>query len=124
MSPTRAEHLDQARVNRAHAEQLLKQSPTDPIALQWAVTAAFYCAVHRLQAHLVGRGARPRTHGQRDAYLSDPRYGVPRDVYVTYRQLKWRSEGARYLMARFTATEVRRDILDRYLARITSFVGL
>jgi hypothetical protein len=49
-------------------------------------------------------------------YLSDPRYGVSRDVYIAYRQLKWRSEGARYLMAQFTATEVRRDILDRYLS--------
>ncbi len=122
--PTRAEHLDQARANRAHAERLLGESPTDPIAVQWAVTAAFYCAVHCLQAYLVGRGVRPRSHLQRDAYLADQRYGIPNHVYNAYKKLKRRSEGARYLLWRFTAADVRDDVLDRYLARITSFVGL
>ncbi len=88
------------------------------------MTAAFYCAVHCLQAHLVRRGVSPRSHAQRQAYLADPQYGVPHDVYNAYNKLKRRSGGARYLLWRFTATTVRQEILDRYLAQVTRFVGL
>jgi uncharacterized protein (UPF0332 family) len=117
-------HLDQARINREFVEDLLRDRPADPAAMQWAVTAAFYCALHCLQAHLLARGMSPRTHVARDRLLASPASGVPDDVYAAYEALKQRSEGARYGLRRFTADRVRREILDGYLARVTAFVGL
>jgi uncharacterized protein (UPF0332 family) len=117
-------HLEQARANREFAEYLLRHRPSDPVAVQWAVTAAFYCALHCLQAHLLARGMDPRTHVARDRLLASPASGVPNDVYVAYEALKQRSEAARYRMRRFTAERVRREILSGYLASVTSFVGL
>ncbi len=92
--------------------------------MQWAVTAVFYSAVHCIEAHLARFGVTSRSHTQRDFHIADPRYGIPIDVADAYEHLKRRSNGARYYMWRFTATQVRHDVLDRYLARITAFVGL
>ncbi len=92
--------------------------------MQWAVTAAFYSALHCLQAHLLVHGMHPRTHLTRDRLLSDPAYGVPDDVYAAYEALRQRSEGARYRMQRFTADRVRQEILAGYLAKVMAFVGL
>jgi len=117
-------HLEQARANRDFAEQLLQDRPSDPVSLQWAVTAAFYCALHCLQAHLLARGMNPRTHMARDRLLAGAASGVPDDVYAAYEALKQRSEGARYRMWGLTADRVREDILDGYLAKVTEFVGL
>ncbi len=123
MPPPRR-HLQQARENLAHAQRLLAETPVDATTLRWVVTAAFYCAVHCLQAYLIARGANPRNHVQREAYLADPRYGVPNDVYQAYLALKRRSEGARYLMWRFSAERVQSETLDSDLAKITRLVGL
>ena len=122
--PTPEQHLEQARANRVHAEYLLQHAPDDPTAMQWAVTAGFYCAVHCLQAYLVGQGLVPRSHVQRDNYLANPRYGVPSGVYEAYKTLKRRSEGARYLLQRFRSEQVRAEVLDRDLTTVTAFVGL
>jgi len=97
---------------------------SDPIALQWMVTAAFYCAVHCLSAHLEQRGISVRRHIDRDAALADPRNGVPLNVYDAYRKLKRRSEGGRYLCWRFTAQDVRNTVLDALLADVAAFVQL
>lgn len=118
------DHFQQARGNRVHAEHLLVTYPRDPIALQWAVTAAFYCAVHSMNAHLARRSVHIRNHYQRDAALANPANGVPPDIYRAYRTLKVRSEGARYWMQRFQASRVRSEILDTHLARVTAFVSL
>lgn len=77
-----------------------------------------------MQAHLLGQGANPRNHFQRDADLANPRYGVPADVYDAYVKLKYRSEGARYQLRTFSPSRVRQEILDTLLAKITTFVGL
>jgi hypothetical protein len=81
-SPTPDEHLDQARENRAHAEWLISTNPTDPAALRWAVTAAFYSALHGLTSHLVTQGIRVWNHSARASALRDPNSGVP--PLVTY----------------------------------------
>jgi hypothetical protein len=92
--------------------------------MRWAVTAAFYCALDCMQAHLIGRGITPRSHGQRDNALANPRNGIPVDVYDAYKGLRQRSEAARYYLQRFPPERVRTEVLDRRLARITAFVGL
>lgn len=121
-SPQR--HLDQAVANREHAERLLALFPNDRAALQWAVTAAFYSALHCLSAHLEQRSVRVHSHAGRDAALAGPRNGVPATVYDAYLKLKRRSEGARYLLWQFTAQDVRATVMDTLLVEVTTFVGL
>jgi hypothetical protein len=122
--PARAEHARQARANRAHARFLLGARPADPTAMQWAVTAAFYCAVHCVEAHLAAHGTHSRTHVLREAAMADPRNGVPPHVYVAYRRLQQRSEGARYFLQQFSPTRVRQEILGQLLPTVTGFVKL
>jgi hypothetical protein len=117
-------HLEQSRRNLRHAERLLDEHGDDPTAVQWSVTAAFYCAVHCLQAHLVRQGFDPRNHMKRAEAIADPATGVPLPVQFAYELLKQRSEGARYRLAEFDAEMVRRRILGHYLAMITAFVGM
>jgi hypothetical protein len=119
-----AQHFEQARWNRAHAEHLLATYPQQPVALQWAVTAAFYSALHCLTGYLAQRGVQVFNHQQREAAIADPRNGVPTRVYDAYVRLKRRSTGARYLMQTFTPVQVRTQILDGYLATVTAFVQL
>src|SRR5207253_1020404 len=61
--PPRAAHLEQARQNRDHARFLVADARVRPVALQWAVTVAFYCAVHCIEAHLATSTCRRRFEG-------------------------------------------------------------
>jgi hypothetical protein len=122
-SPTPDEHLDQARENRAHAEWLISTNPTDPAALRWAVTAAFYSALHGLTAHLATRGNRVRNHSARAGALRDPSSGVPPSLVFAYRILNDLSLGARYELWSFTLHDVR-DLLDQELATVAAFTGM
>lgn len=119
-----SEHLEQARRNLAHAGFLLRDHASEPTCVQWAVTAAFYCAVHCIQAHLIRHHKDPRTHVSRADLIADPAYGVPRDVQAAYEWLKQRSEAARYRLAEFGPTWVQRRVLGERLERVTQFVGL
>jgi len=119
-----ADHLDQARRNRALAEQLLVLSPSDPTTVQWTVIAPFYCAVHCMQAHFITLGHDPVTHVERGALIDVPTSRVPADVRRSYRWLKQRSEAARYRLAVFDPRFVRTTVLDTHLANVTRFVGL
>lgn len=124
MSRTPAEHLEQARDNLTVAESLLQQHGQDPPFVQWAVVAAFYCAMHCIQAHLVRLGADPRSHGARGRLLADPNSGVPARVQTAYLMLYECSRDARYELATFEPEWVKDRLIGRYLARITAFVGL
>jgi hypothetical protein len=107
----RAEHLQQARDNLAFVEHLVRTSPDDPAAMQWAVTAAFYCALHCLEAYLAQRGISCKTHFQRLTALSEPSNAVPPDVYASYEQLEVWSRQARYELRRFKSGLVEHTIL-------------
>jgi HEPN domain-containing protein len=120
---TPANHLDQARRNRDLAERLLALS-TDPTNVQWAVVAAFYCAVHCMQAHLIGLGYDPKSHAERKKLIDLQSSGVPEDVRQSYRWLKHRSESARYRLGQFAPQFVRVVVLDMHLERITRFAQL
>jgi len=121
--PDAASHLRQARENLEHAEWILVMRPTDDTALRWAVTAAFYCALHCMTAHLVGRGVSVRKHEDRERELRSRRNGVPFPVFDAYRQLKRRSVVGRYMLQIFTPPQVR-ALFDGPLATVTSFVKL
>ena len=122
--PSRAQHLEQARGNREHARFLVGTHPTDRYALQWAVTAAFYAAVHGVEAHLASMGQHSTDHLDRERRMRAPANRVPPAVYRAYNRLKNRSQGARYHLWTFTADEVERTIIDRDLAVVARFAGL
>ena len=121
--PNVGNHLAQARANCDHAEWLLSVRPVDPTALQWAVTVAFYGALHGLTAYLMSRGVQVRDHTSRGHARADPANGVPPVVYDSYRLLERRSRQSRYMLRRFTWRRVR-DLLDQELAVVATFVGM
>lgn len=121
--PSVSAHLAQARANRAHAEWLLASRPNDPTALQWAVTAAFYSALHGLTAYLLARGIVVASHAARGKALADPANGVPQAVYGAYRTLEDRSRRGRYLLGSFSEQDVR-DLLDQDLAAVAALTDI
>jgi hypothetical protein len=76
-SPGPSDHLEQARANRSHAEWLISTSPNDPTALQWAVTASFYSALHALTATLIIQGVSVWSHTMRNQALGSVRKRYP-----------------------------------------------
>jgi len=100
-----AVHIKQADHNRQVALALLQQEPFH----DWAITAAFYSAIHLFEAWLYHRGPKhsetdiPRDdkgdlkfspHAWREKLVTDR---LPRHAFKDYRHLKESSETARYL---------------------------
>lgn len=106
----------------AHAEYLIANMPNDPAATQWAVTAAFYSAVHAIEAHPEGFGRHSTSHRSRKNSIW--RLGVDQDVIDPYEQLKQWSEGARYRGDEFSAQEVAQFVLGQELPNVLKLVGL
>jgi hypothetical protein len=121
---SRARHLEQARQNRRIAQQLLDTWSTDPYAAQWAVTAAFYCALHCVEAYLADQGVHSLNHDHRNQNLFDPSLGIPIDVRDAYEQLKQWSQHARYDQRLFQQAHVRTLVVDLMLRQITDWAGL
>jgi len=121
--PSVNDHLLQARANRAHAEWLLSVSPSDPTALHWAVTAAFYSALHGLTAHLMTQGITVSSHAARAKALADPNTGVPQAILYDYRTLEAQSRGARYELWSFVMQDVQ-NLVSQELAAIAAFTGM
>lgn len=92
--------------------------------MQWAVTVAYYVALHCLNAHLASRGLSPENHGVRSRMIADQTNGIPPAVASAYHALKQRSEDARYRLASYSADDVRRIIIGRFLRRVTDFITL
>jgi hypothetical protein len=122
--PSDAGHLDQARRNQAHAELLLREHAPDPTALQWAVIAAFYCAVHCIETYFATYGIHSRSHTHRESLMAKPSYNIPPDVYIAYGQLKQWSLQSRYQLRHFKPEMVRDTVLGHYLTQVTRFVGI
>lgn len=121
--PSVNDHMIQARANRQHAEWLLVHRAGDVTAQQWAVTVAFYAALHGLSAHLLRNGVTVASHTARARAIGTPASDVPQAVLVAYRALEYRSRQARCLFGVFTTQDVR-DLLDRDLATVAAFAGL
>jgi HEPN domain-containing protein len=117
-------HFEQARQNRDLAQELLRDHDTSPTYVQWAVTVAFYCAVHAIQGYLVDLGRDPKTHAVRDAEIANPMSRVPMDMYREYMALKQLSEKAHYRCGIFDPAWVQRSVIDGRLKTITDFVSL
>ena len=124
VSPASQDHREQAHRNRALSEELLAHPTADPTHVQWAVTAAFYGALHCLQGYLLDRGRDPQSHVARASAIANPSTQVPIEVQLAYRTLEQLSKKARYRLGTFAPSFVRRRVLDERLKLITDFVGL
>jgi hypothetical protein len=119
-----ATHRTQASAHEGFVRLLIDNHADDPTALQWAVTAAFYCAVHCVEAHLATYSLDSKTHRQREAHMVRASLNVPAEVYSALQQLKQWSEQGRYHGRAFDEAFVRNIVLGLYLTRVTSFIGL
>jgi len=85
-------HLTAFVDNVAFAEKLLRDG--EPVALRWAVTAAFYAALHIVRAYCAAKGVQVSSHVEGEHFFKDhPEVGR---VRPTYKALKELSESARY----------------------------
>lgn len=115
--PTAEQHLQQAEHNKAFVQSFdLDTSPY----LDWAVTAAFYTALHLVEWFLEMKGLTGRRdHRLRDAYFA--RVSGLRSVYADYTELKFQSEAGRYDCAKFSSETLENDLLPR-LAQIETHI--
>ncbi len=87
--PNEMTHLWQAEWNERLARGLILLSPH---LMDWAVTAFFYAALHRVDGYLARFGIQPRDHRERENYIL--RRLNP--IFREYRILKRLSLEARY----------------------------
>jgi hypothetical protein len=73
-------------------------SPADPVTLAWAVTSAYYAALHAITAYmLAAHDERAATHADRDRWLRDRRFPeFAEQDRKEYFGLKAASEASRY----------------------------
>ena len=120
----RVAHLEQARANLEIGEDFLKRAEAsgNPVHVQWAIIAAFYCSVHCVEAHLNQYSIHSGNHENRRANMDAAQ--VPDDIYNSHMMLKDLSEQARYELAHFTVEFARRTVYGRHLSRIRRWAGL
>jgi hypothetical protein len=110
--PNAQDHLTQAEANRTYA---LNFDPQDATSIQWAVTVAFYAALHYVEALFATEvpALHFTQHTKRTSALG--RLGNTRPVFQRlqqpYSDLKDYSEQARYDCQVFTATQLQNVIL-------------
>ena len=121
--PARDEHLRLARANRDHSQRLLAAFTDDPVARQWSVVAAFYSALHGVEAYFATFDRHNATHVQRRNAMVDPQRGIPGKVYFAYVRLEEWSLGARYNGLAID-NRIVAEALDRFLPAIAAFVGM
>ncbi len=109
--PTTSEHRERAAQNLRFAQSFnLDTSPY----LDWVVTAYFYAALHLVDALLFYRdGLDPDCHPLRKDYVRQKSY--LQEISLQYRNLKDRSEDARYRLFTFTRTKIENDVIPPYL---------
>ena len=110
--PSAQVHRRQAQ----HNEAFIKSFDLDTTPyLDWVVTAAFYTALHLIDAYLDTRNIHLSTHRGRDSLIWSVRKLRP--LYSAYRRLKHRSEEARYEGVGFKPQQVR-SLLNKELRGI------
>jgi hypothetical protein len=108
--PKTAEHLARAKRNLQFAQAFdLDKTPY----LDWVVTAYFYSALHLVDALLYFRDhIDPPNHEERRDYVRTKDY--LRAINHPYKELKDRSEDARYRIIPFTKAQVEKDVIPLY----------
>ncbi len=105
--PDALSHLRQAQHNR---DLITTLDPSSTRFLDWIVTAAFYVALHRIEAWFAGKGFHFETHTQRDDWLGKTRE-LRRVVWPRYKELEFQSRQARYQCVTFDRDFVQNRLL-------------
>jgi len=108
-------HLTAFVDNRAFAEDLLQQGR--PTALRWAVTAAFYAALHMIRAYAAAKGVNIVNHSEGETFMQ--RSPEVSRGFPTYKALKELSESARYFHQSMEAQHV-----EQALRKVTAVESL
>lgn len=110
--PSAGEHLTQARHNQDLAEQLINENPL--AYADWAVTVAFYTALHYVKYFRASRGLSVGdSHDEIDGFFRMPEL---RPLQRYYRGMKDDCWGARYqcvIPTPIEAIDLVRNQLDR-----------
>lgn len=98
--PTKDEHLRKAENNKAFAHSIKIDSPTN---IGWAIVAAFYSALHFVNAFCARHNTYFGSHSQRNSEVqNNPQLEKLRDDYMDLYTLAW---NARYTMYNYGAIE-------------------
>lgn len=97
------DHVRKAEHNESFAKWLLETSKE---YYDWVLVAAFYAAVHYVEAALVKKGSPSQDHATRDRGLQK----YLRDTYKPYRNLKDLSTQARYTRVRILTLGFGREV--------------
>lgn len=117
--PSRALHVQQATRNVEAIKHLLASDQDG--TRQWAVIAAFYCALHCIEVWFADRNEHYFSHEKRRNALAD--HGPGGSIYAAYLLLENRAYHARYSFKTFSRPEV--DLLVKdYLAPIRKLAGV
>ncbi len=110
--PSVQEHVDQAKANRKFIDDLDLNKPTH---VQWAVTCAFYAALHFIEALFASENPpiHNRGHLQRKRAINSwsTKKTVYKNIRSSYSLLKGYSEDARYDCVPFTRAQFHQDVL-------------
>ena len=108
--PKQDEHLARAKQNLAFAESFdLDQTPYK----DWVVVAYFYAALHLVDALLYFRDhIDPPNHETRGNFVREMDY--LKKIRFHYKELKDRSEDARYMLLPFSKTKIDSDVIPHY----------
>jgi hypothetical protein len=95
MQPRTRDHLASARRNGAVARRLIDDADSSPISAEWAVIAAFYAALHFVNAYLWEMfQLEPANHAERVQLVT--RFAILRSVARSYAALEHAGFQARY----------------------------
>ncbi len=113
--PSQVQHETQAQRNETFFQSLDR---TVSVNREWIVTAAFYAALHWIEAYFDNRHHQHFTSHRacNDAVM---RFGLP--IASEYLDLYWASRQARYELYRFTPPEVE-DLINLAYQPIKDFV--
>lgn len=95
-----SKHIERAENNESFYNQF--NLATTPF-IDWAITALFYSALHYIDAYLAkypAGGIHPASHGKREKFLACDNF--TQNIYPSYRELRDRSEDARYNLISFS----------------------
>jgi hypothetical protein len=110
--PASREHVARAKHNLTFARDVDLNTTQ---YLDWVVTAYFYAALHWVDAVIADKeGIVPENHEIRREYVKKKWY--LRGISKEYRDLKDRSEDARYRLTTFTKTRIEKEIEPLYQA--------
>lgn len=114
-------HLQTAERNRGVAESLVASSDGSSVSAEWSAVAAFYSAVHLVNAYLWERlGIEPHDHLERTRFVAVA--ADLRECRASYQRLRSLAFQARYEPGFRLATAVAIDLIAHDLTTIQSAV--